>query len=200
MDRKYKALRLISSISNVSGWIYIIVGILIFFFEIGSSGNENLSFKESTILIIGCFLVGLFSIGSAELIKLFIDIEHNTRQLSNSNKKVYLEEKISSIPQQEDNVLNITQIDILSLHELIVEQKKKFMPGRNIQIPEILKKVVTDMNSGKSLLYKYEMEFDKDLIEDLISLSSRYDIIQYYIEPLIEIGLCDQKFPHKILN
>ena len=76
-------------------------------------------------------------------------------------------------------------------------QKKKFIASKNPLIPELLQRVVTDLSSGKSLALKYEIQFGKNLISDLSSLSSSHDGIHFYVDPLIDVGFCDNKFPYK---
>ena len=195
MEKKYKALRLISSFTIFFGWIYIILGILAIFILL-LSDNKVFTFKESVIIIIACIWSGLLSIGIGELINLFIDIEHNTRQSNIFENKIELVEKATSF-HEENSEIDIKDADIYLLNQLIVGQKKKFIASKNPLIPDLLKRIVTDLSSGKSLALKYEVQFGKNLINDLISLSSSHDGLHFYVDPFIEVGFCDKQFPYK---
>ncbi len=73
------------------------------------------------------------------------------------------------------------------------------MPGRNAKIPDLLREVVTDINSAKTLAFNYKKIFGKDIMTDLISLSSSYDTINFYVEPFIESGFCEKLHPYRII-
>lgn len=79
-DNRYKALRTISAIFKVLGLlisilpiIFLILGIALGFFGYGG-GMQNLFF------VLGAIVAGLFIYAQGEFIKLFIDIEANTRK------------------------------------------------------------------------------------------------------------------------
>ena len=177
MGKKYKALRLISDLYIFSGWFCIIIGILAIFFLL-LSGNKDFTLKESIIITASCIIVGLFSIGSGELIILFIDIEHNTRQSKHFEKKV---EVVTKTTDSQEETPTSDMKDVYLLNQLIVSQKKKYFAARTDLIPELLRKIVTNIDAGKSLASKYETQFDKELINDLISLSSSHDAIHFYV-------------------
>jgi len=74
---KYPALRSISIIIKIFGW-FVIIGTPIFTYVLA----EKDEISAFTLFISG-IIMGLGTIAFAELIKLFIDIEHNTRTITN---------------------------------------------------------------------------------------------------------------------
>ena len=39
-----------------------------------------------------------------------------------------------------------------------------------------------------------------DLIKELTSLASGYGTIYSYVEPFVETGFCEERYPHKIID
>jgi len=76
-ETKYPALRSISIIIKIFGW-FVFIGTAIFTYVLA----ENDEISAYTLFISG-IIMGLGAIAFAELIKLFIDIEHNTRTITN---------------------------------------------------------------------------------------------------------------------
>jgi hypothetical protein len=80
MNSNYQALRLISKLNTIVGWISIAIGVIvaIIAFASGQIGPGLLS-------LIGATFVGLVLIASGEIIILLIDIEDNTRKSRQQN-------------------------------------------------------------------------------------------------------------------
>ena len=84
VNRKYPALRFISDLYKILAWIIVVATAIVFFFGL-SQEKLGILVAIGSIVIGGILVVTLLAI--AEGIKLFIDIEHNTRLTAmNSNK------------------------------------------------------------------------------------------------------------------
>jgi hypothetical protein len=105
--------------------------------------------------------------------------------------------KVASIknPELEKEIDNIED-----LHNQLAKEKKKIFSGSNLNISELTKKIFIDKNSFYTNNKIYNDRYSKDIIEHLISISSSYGTIYFYIEPFINLGVCEDTFPYKILS
>ena len=79
-NKKYPALRTISNILGVSGWVIAVIGVIVSIYIFGEEELDGLS----TIIpiLIGTAVITISFLAFSELIKLLIDIEKNTRNTS----------------------------------------------------------------------------------------------------------------------
>lgn len=88
---------------------------------------------------------------------------------------------------------------LFDLHKLIDKERRKLVSGENSKITDSLKSLISNREDFLRLNEAYKLHFNKTIIEHLISISSAYSTIYYYVTPLVELGICDKTFPHKIL-
>jgi len=88
---------------------------------------------------------------------------------------------------------------LFDLHKLIDKERRKFVSGENSKIIDSLKSLISNKEDFVRLNQAYKSHFNKTIIEHLISISSAYSTIYYYVTPLTELGICEKIFPHKIL-
>ena len=84
IGERYPALRFISSIYRLSAWIILFVSIIFSIYFI-SQGQMNIQYGIGAILIGLIIFISFLAI--SEGIKVFIDIEHNTRITAINSKK-----------------------------------------------------------------------------------------------------------------
>lgn len=77
---RYPALELIANLLSIFGWI---VGIITIAVVIFSFTSEPVNVISSVILLISGIFIAILNIALSELIKVFINIEENTRKYSN---------------------------------------------------------------------------------------------------------------------
>lgn len=197
MKRKYEALRLIAGINVFFGWVAFISGIL--------GGLYYLTFENKPegigilAILIFAFFGGLMLIGSGQLIYLLIDIEENTRR----NRQLTEPEIADSIKDESiESVIpqSYSKDKLASLCELINKEKKKLVSGENERILAYINELSADKNLLIWANSEYKKLFGKELIEHLISISSNYSTTYYYVSPLVENGICEEKFPHNIIK
>jgi len=80
LEKKYLALRFIAGVFKVMGWIMGIAGFIYFLCKL-EPVFEGDSFTPLIIFIIGLIFM-LWMLAASEIIKVFIDIEYNTRKSS----------------------------------------------------------------------------------------------------------------------
>lgn len=85
MSERYPALIFISGIYRLLAWIILIATAIILFYMLSQGGQMGVPFAVGAILIGGILFVTLLA--AAEGIKVFIDIEHNTRITAMNSKK-----------------------------------------------------------------------------------------------------------------
>jgi uncharacterized RDD family membrane protein YckC/RNA polymerase subunit RPABC4/transcription elongation factor Spt4 len=99
-------------------------------------------------------------------------------------------------PEVSNTVVN----NIFNLHKLIIEEKKKIFSGSNDLIIERIEEIIKDKNSFFSIDKIYKEEYSKGILEHLMSISSGYGTIYFYMKPFIKLGICEEDFPHKIIS
>ena len=77
----YPALRTISNILGVSGWVIAIIGVIASLYIFGYEGLDGT--VTGILILVGTVFLTLSFLAYSELIKLLIDIEKNTRSTSN---------------------------------------------------------------------------------------------------------------------
>jgi hypothetical protein len=87
MKNRYPALKIVSRLSVIFGWLIFLVGGLWSFFTMIAAGGSGFGFFGLPLLL-ACIVLGLFLIATGELINVVIDIEANTRANSRLNEQV----------------------------------------------------------------------------------------------------------------
>ncbi len=106
-------------------------------------------------------------------------------------KKIF-NEKFTNISR--DAVDNISE-----LHNSIIKEKKKIFSGENENIINLIESIFIDKNAFFANCEIYKNRYSKDIIEHLISISSSYGIINYYMSPFMKLGVCENTYPYKLL-
>lgn len=91
------------------------------------------------------------------------------------------------------------EAQLFDLHKLVDKERRKLVSGENSKITDSLKSLISNGEDFVRLNEVYKLHFNKTIIEHLISISSAYSTINYYVTPLVELGICGKVFPHKIL-
>lgn len=90
-----------------------------------------------------------------------------------------------------------TKSNIKQLQKLIYIDQKNIFGGRSsIKVKEILSELVQTKEEGNYLLNGYYTLFQKDLIKELIKLSSSYAIIKDNLALFIDLNIVESSFPH----
>lgn len=80
LEKKYPALRIIAGLLKAVGWLIGIAGFIYFLFKL-EPVFEGDSFLPLIIFIAGLISM-LWMLAASEIIKVFIDIEYNTRRFA----------------------------------------------------------------------------------------------------------------------
>jgi hypothetical protein len=112
-------------------------------------------------------------------------LDSQTPVSTNSNSKI-------EIPAYEEALL-------FDLNKLIDKERRKLVSGENSKITDSLKSLISNREDFIRLNEAYKLHFNKTIIEHIISISSAYSTIYYYVAPLVELEICEKTFPHKIL-
>jgi hypothetical protein len=190
MEEKLKNLKSISAIIKFTGWIIIVLTFLNIFYSFikGDPVDYIKLFIEAIITVV----LGLILVALDGLINLAFKIYDNTRLSIRQNEALNAIEE----PKVSESIKN----NLNSLHKLISEQKKKTISSPNGNVPDLLRKMLTDKGSCQILFHEYKRRFDKNIIEHLTSLSSSIATVHFYVEPFIELDFCERSFPHKIIE
>jgi len=91
--------------------------------------------------------------------------------------------------------LDYSKVDALS--SLIKQQKGSLLGGSNREkIIDLTTELCETKAHAELILQYYDKNFNKDLIQELKSLTSSYDSIRSYVYPFIQVELIDEKYPH----
>jgi uncharacterized RDD family membrane protein YckC len=91
------------------------------------------------------------------------------------------------------------EASLFELHKLIDKEKRKLVSGENSKITDSLKSLISNKEDFLRLNEAYKLHFKKTIMEHLISISSAYSTTYYYVTPLVELGICESIFPHKVI-
>ena len=157
-----------------------------------------------------------FALLFASLIMIFISKEHHsladifsktivTKRLNNSwvselilgGPLNIVEQNFQSTPKTNYSNNNIN--NLLALHKLIDKEKKRIFSTQNETIINFIKETITDKNSFFQVNGAYKKQYSTDLLKDLVSISSSYGTIYFYVEPFIKLGVCEDEYPHRII-
>ena len=111
MEKKYKALRTIVIIQIASGWLLMILGLIINIYLMVNTQEYRL-FKQfpiqSILYIISSIIGGIFLIAVGQLIQVLIDIEENTRNFSLNQVELLKSNTTSSTSTKASTQGNLT--------------------------------------------------------------------------------------------
>lgn len=85
VNERYPVLKFISRVYKVLAWVILVATVIIFLYILSQNGHVEIPFAIGTLFIGGFLFVILLSVAGA--IKVFIDIEHNTRITAMNSKK-----------------------------------------------------------------------------------------------------------------
>ncbi|HET7119417.1 MAG TPA: zinc-ribbon domain-containing protein [Hanamia sp.] len=147
------------------------------------------------LLFISLFMI-FISKGNQSLADIFSGtiVEKKNNRISPSN---FTSEKI--ILNKSSELSEKINANVYNLFNQIEKEKRKLFSGRSLSIVELTEKVFTDKNSFVTINNFYNDYYSIGIIEHLISISSSYGTIYFYIEPFIKLGVCEDTFPYKTL-
>jgi ABC-type multidrug transport system fused ATPase/permease subunit len=213
-SNKYPALRTVAGIYILYSYIIGIASLFIIF-DLITKDQWRLAF----FYLVGISMIILISVAIAESIRVFIDIEYNTRKAlentehNNRNVEKIIEKEEDNKIEKDDRIdsntskfkiieseleLKAEDIDKISkLKMLIEEQKNNFFGNANKnEIIKLTFELCKDNKAAENLLYYYKVKFNSDLLASLKALTSNYEGIKQYLQPFIELGIVQEEFPH----
>ena len=202
--KRYPALRTVAGIYVIYA---IILGFLTFFITLYLLSKEY--YLYSLYVFIGGSLFVLLVLAISESIKVLLDIEYNTRSalwpiISERERQ---KQKAKEVEINKDDFIseNVDEISIVvkepdkveKLNSLIKSQKGKIFGGKTKdKIIEITKELCESKEYAEDLLLYYKTHFNKDLLNELKSLTTSYEGIKDYLRPFIELGIVKEEYPH----
>lgn len=208
--KRYPALRVIATIMISLAIIVGLVCVLAFFEYL--INHSKFSTEEwwisPAILLLGSVVI-LVLISLSELIKVFLDIEQNTRTALMSvmlekeklkNKDV-VENRVDPAPVGKVLIelsLKVSDSEkVEQLNSLIAGQKGNLLgAGNKVKIIELTTELCENKEYAECVLLYYKRKFNKDLLNDLKSLTTNYSGIKDYLRRFIELGIVKEEYPH----
>lgn len=197
--KKYSTLRFVAGLQIVAGWLLIAGGIL--FVILNNKEDET---TQALMSFAPLLFYGLGLVGVGQLIYVILDIEANTRRERVEPGQPTVVYNTDSVVKVIDDGSEPQPIEIgarlAKLNRRIVAEKKKFMPGRNEDIKNIVGDLAADKEGFDKANADYKAAFGAEIIDHLTSIASAYDSIYWYVQPLAEAGICEGKYPHKLIE
>jgi hypothetical protein len=105
----------------------------------------------------------------------------------------------STAVRSEIEIAGYQEALLYDLYKLVEKERRKSISGENSNITKLLEQLISDKETFLLLNSHYKKRFDKEIIEHLISISSSYATISFYVKPLTDLQICEATFPHKIV-
>jgi hypothetical protein len=86
------------------------------------------------------------------------------------------------------------------LNRLFKREKNFFTSGDKRDILYLVSILVTSSDAAKKLIEKYDKLYKKDLIVELKKLSSTFEEIKENLAAFINVGIVEEKYPHKMIS
>lgn len=88
------------------------------------------------------------------------------------------------------------------LHQAIRKLQKQIVKSSSsrLYVLEMIREKCTDKESGFSMLEQYNAQFNRNLLDDLASLSSSFTAVKENLDPFIRFGLAEAEYPHKRID
>ncbi|MDD3132349.1 MAG: hypothetical protein PHN94_11045 [Bacteroidales bacterium] len=201
--KRYPALRTVAGIfiayAAIAGLIFIIMTFLYL---------SEKEWESALSILIGGSIIILIFIAFSESIKVFLDIEYNSRGVlylilekekrENKNVEKSLGDSVSEEDVEEEiRVMVKDSKKVEELNSLIKEQKGNlFGEGKKVQIIEITKELCESKELTENLLFYYKRKFNEDLLKELKSLTNNYSGIKEYLGQFIKMGIVKEEYPH----
>lgn len=202
--KRYPALRTIAGIYMAYA---VIIGLILIIMTFKYLIEKEWLIALS-ILIVGSILILVF-IALSEFIKVFLDIEHNTRRALKSDILEKEERRIKGVEinrvdsaseekvEKELSLIVTYSEKVEELNSLINCQKGSLLGGGNkTQIIKITKELCESKECAEDLLLNYQRNFNQDLLKELKSLTNSYSGIKDYLSRFIELGILKEEYPH----
>jgi len=110
-----------------------------------------------------------------------------------NNQPKYIKKEVKEKTQEETDYEN----ELLLLNRFIKAQKQKiFAGGMSDEIRTRIDNLCLSQDHAIKLLNTYLALFHTDLIDDLKSLNTSYNIIKDNVSKFIELNIIEEKFPH----
>jgi hypothetical protein len=117
MEKKYGALRIIATLNTIIGWAILILGSIAAIGVIISS-----SFIFGFPILMASLFIGLILIAAGEIIYVIIDIEENTRQVSNkSSPKIEIGNFVNEKKSANVEIVKSTSTPLTNSEKLTAE-------------------------------------------------------------------------------
>ena len=207
---------------NRNLWIYTIIGvaglviIFIYIYDLNSKWQEpanalaklnSFSGNKDQISIMnllgpGIYLVGVGSV--ALIISGFGIFKPNEGKVSMNIDRIEViaPQNIKEISEELDPIeqanVEYKKLVILLNGLIIKERGSMFAQSNRREIKKLLTELSSSIRDGNHLINVYTQLFQSNLVDDIKNTTSNYEGIQDLLEPLIIIGLVDNKYPHKL--
>lgn len=188
--------------------IWILTIILLINFRILNNLNDSLILQVSQFMSFTIIFTSIFMIFISKDNKSLAERISKTLVEKRPEKSWVSEVILGTSPNIVEQTLPITKKtdypnnsinNLLALHKLIDKEKRRIFSTQNETIINLIKEMITDKNSFFQVNDTYKKQYSTDLLKHLMSISSSYGTIYYYVEPFINIGVCEKEFPHKII-
>lgn len=101
----------------------------------------------------------------------------------------------------EENASMKPKNKLTTLHNLITFPDESFFGNSNKElIVEELNKLCSSKEEAEYLILEYQKYFKKDIIQELMSLTTSYDGLKQYLAPFIDLNILEPQYPHEKLN
>jgi hypothetical protein len=119
----------------------------------------------------------------------------------NRIQKASLKVDDGKIEEKDESPIEVDEL-IIKLNALIkAESNRRPFASRNFyEINHTIIKLVSNRDDGLDLIDSYKTIYNKDLVQELIKLSSLCSTIEKYLNHFINLGVVEKKFPHKIID
>lgn len=160
-------------------------------------------FSDNFFDMILAFPSMLFVTSIIWIISIFVTI--NVIDSHNSNIIIKLKDKpkvdVSSKKEDDKHKFEGNTKLLIQLKGLINSEKSRiiFDPSNREEIIDMVESLCPTKEDALKLINAYNSLFDLDLINDLKSLSTSYNMIKKMVLVFIELGILDSKYPHKML-
>ena len=123
----------------------------------------------------------------------------DNHDIKSTSPTIYSEVSGNNPEHLSQNISNDQDKLLIELNKLINIERRKFISGENSSITDLLEKLIIGKQMFSPLDTEYKRRFGKGIVEHLASISSSYSTIYFYVKPLVELKVCEERFPHKIL-
>lgn len=196
---KYGSLKGIAHALIIVAWLFLVGSIILSYYLVENGTASFLGIIYYLIYgVVGCLL--LLGVGKSILLLIDIRDAQFTEKIKDSDNSVDFSEKDTKEPTSPAFTtvnVDITKEYLSELKGLINKQKKVlFGDGKPELIHSCIEKAVISQKTALRLIDMYNIEFEKNLLDELKGLTTNYNTIKNYMVKFIEFGIVESEYPH----